>query len=254
MAEIKLTLLENAENFLEYSLSEAVVAEENPAIWKYAILHLVQSIELSLKELLRKQHPILIFKNVDNPKDTVSLEFAVSRLKNIANIKFDIADLESISLASNYRNQIVHYEFSFKEDEIKPIYAKLLGFLQNLFTIHFNKKLDDIIDYEIWKEAVKIIEYTTELLKRAEERFEKEGIEEYLIMECRRCHQKSFVFQDDINTCYVCGDIDDVGKCDGCEEYFYLDDLRASHEYDDKHYCRECLQSMNNDLGYHYYM
>lgn len=140
--------------------------------------------------------------------------------------------------------------FLLKEEEIKPIYAKLLGFLQNLFITHFNKKLDEIIDYEIWKEAVKIIEYTTELLERAKDRFKKEGIEEYLILECRRCHQKSFVFQDDINTCYVCGDIDEVGKCDGCEDYFYRDELRGSHEFDDNEYCNECLQSMHRNYYY----
>lgn len=250
MGEVKLTLLENAENFLSHSLSQAIVSEHNPENWKYAILHLVQSIELSLKELLKKEHQILIYKNVDKPKETVSIEYAVARLQNIAKINFKSDDLETISLASNIRNEIVHYEFSFKEEEIKPVYAKLLGFLQSIFNSYFKKNLSTIIDDEIWAEAVKIIEYTNELQKRAEERFQKENIDGYLIMECRRCRQKSFVFQDDINTCYVCGDVDDVSQCDGCEEYFYSDELRGSHEFDDKVYCNDCLQSMLRNYYY----
>ncbi|MGD8307352.1 MAG: hypothetical protein PVF17_11915, partial [Ignavibacteria bacterium] len=88
---------------------------------------------------------------------------------------------------------------------------------------------------------------------RAKERFENEGIKHNLIMECRRCHQDSFVFQDEINTCYVCGDADEIYKCDGCDEYFHSDDLKASHEYDDKSYCDDCLKSMNDDFSYPYF-
>jgi hypothetical protein len=246
MAEIKLTLLENAENFLSHSLSEAIVAETSPQNWKYAILHLVQSIELSLKELLKREHAILIYKNVDKPKDTVSLDFAVMRLQNIANYKFKSEDLDTISLASKYRDQIVHHEFSFKEEEIKPIFAKLIGFLQTVFGSYFGKNLSSIINEGIWKEAVKIIEYTTELQKRAEDKFLKEGIEEHLIMDCRKCYQRAFVIQDDINTCYVCGTVDEVSQCDGCEEYFYSDELSGSHEFDDKQYCTDCLEHMRS--------
>src|ERR1035437_4592384 len=241
MSEIKLSLLENSTNFLEYSLSEAIAAEENPHVWQYAILHLVQSIELLLKELLRRQHPIFIFKDIDKPKDTVSLLYAVSRLRDIAKIEFNDHDIKTITLASKFRNQIVHYEFSFKEDEVKSIYAKLLGFLQNMFVVHFGTKLDNIIKPKVWHEAVKIIEYTSELLLRAKERFQKEQIDDQFILECRKCHQISFVIQDDIDTCYVCGVQDDVAICDLCEEYFYLDELAASHEYDDKLYCNDCL-------------
>lgn len=240
MSEIKLTLIENAENFLVHSLSQAIVAEKDSQNWKYAILHLVQSIELSLKELLKKEHRILIYKNVDKPKETVSLEYAVARLQNIAKLNFNPDDLEKITLASNIRNEIVHYEFSFKEEEIKPIYAKLIGFLQYIFNTYFNKNLSAIIDNKIWEEAVKIIEYTNELQKRAEERFKSEGIDEYMIMECRRCHQKSFVFQDGINCCYVCGNIDKVSQCDNCYEYFYLDELTQGRENEEMYLCFKC--------------
>ena len=53
MPQIALSLIENSHNFLNESLAQAIIAEENPEYWKYAILHLVQAIELSLKERLK---------------------------------------------------------------------------------------------------------------------------------------------------------------------------------------------------------
>ena len=253
MSEIKLSLIENAENFLTHSLSEAIVAEKSSQNWKYAILHLVQSIELSLKELVKKEHSILIYKNVDSPKETISLEYAVKRLQNIAGINFKSDDLETISLASDIRNEIVHYEFSFKEEEIKPIYAKLLGFLQSIFNTYFNKNLSNIVDDKTWDEAVKILEYTNELWKRAKEKFQREGISNSLIIECKKCYQESFVFQDDINTCFVCGNIDDVAQCASCRGFFYLDELRGLHEFDEYLYCQRCIEHMYLDYYPRFY-
>lgn len=244
MTELKLTLQENSFSFLNHSLSQAIIAEEIPENWKYAILHLVQAIELSLKELLKREHPILIYKNIDNPSETVSLRFAVTRLQKISKVILNKEDLDAISLASNYRNEILHYEFSFKIEEIKLIYAKLIGFFQSFINKYFKKNLNEIIVEDLWEEALKIIEYSNELQKRAEERFKEEDIDTNYVIECRRCYQFGFVVQDEINTCYVCGDKDESGQCDDCEEYFYLDELNSLHEYDDNLFCEDCREAM----------
>jgi hypothetical protein len=154
MSQLKLTLQENCFSFLNHSLSQAIIAEKSQENWKYAILNLVQAIELALKELLKKEHPILIFKNIDNPTETVSLQFAVARLQKISKIIFDKDDLDTISLASKYRNEIVHYEFSFKIEEIKLIYAKLIGFLQSFTNKYFKKDLNEIFQSDLWEEAL----------------------------------------------------------------------------------------------------
>lgn len=251
MVEFKLTLKENAFSFLNHSLSQAIIAEDTPEHWKYAILNLVQSIELVLKELLKREHEILIFKNIDNPTETISLKFAVARLQKISKVIFNKEDLDALTLASKYRNEIVHYEFSFKLEEIKLIYAKLIGFLQSFVTKHFNKNLNEIIKADLWIEALNIIEYSNELQRRAVKRFEEENIDSKLVIECRRCFQSAFVVQDLIDTCFVCGAKDESGICDGCKEVMYSDQLEPLHEYDDKWYCTECkgaiLQSFYND-------
>ena len=244
MSQLKLTLQENCFSFLNHSLSQAIIAEKSQENWKYAILNLVQAIELALKELLKKEHPILIFKNIDNPTETVSLQFAVARLQKISKIIFDKDDLDTISLASKYRNEIVHYEFSFKIEEIKLIYAKLIGFLQSFTNKYFKKDLNEIVQADLWEEALNIIEYSNELQKRAEERFKEENIDLHYVIECRRCHQFGFVVQDEIDTCYVCGDKDESGKCDNCEEYFYLDELSSLHEHDPYSFCEQCRDAI----------
>ena len=56
---MKIPLLENALSFLEEALDKAVKAERDHVHWKFAILHLVQAIELSLKERLIREHNLM---------------------------------------------------------------------------------------------------------------------------------------------------------------------------------------------------
>ena len=70
---IELSLRENAYDFINESLRNAVRAEAEPLVWKFAISNVVQAIELMLKARLQAEHPLLIFQNVDQPKHTVSL-------------------------------------------------------------------------------------------------------------------------------------------------------------------------------------
>ena len=61
---MKISLLQNTYSFLEEALGKAIKAEKDQFHWKFAVLNLVQAIELSLKEKLRREYPILIFQNM----------------------------------------------------------------------------------------------------------------------------------------------------------------------------------------------
>jgi hypothetical protein len=243
VADVKLSLLQNAHSFAIEALSKAILAENEPAQWKYAILNLVQAIELSLKELLRRQHPSLIYKGVDKQTETVSLKFARSRLEQIAGIKFDKTDLDSIQTASEYRNRIVHYEFNFKTEDAKLIFAKLLGFLQNFHSAHFDNHLSSIIPSSVWQEAVGVLDYAKELFERAQARWTAEKIDPSLIWACRHCCWEAFVIQDNKNTCYVCGVTDKIYECDECHQLLYCDD-HSDFQKDGKRTCRRCINAM----------
>ena len=126
---------------------------------------------------------------------------------------------------------------------MKSVYAKLLGFFQSFANKYLKKNLNEIVNDELWNEALKIIEYSDELQKRAEDRFKEEGIDINLVIDCRRCHHRGFVVQDEIDTCYVCGDVDQSGMCEGCKEFFYIDELFHLH-YEDDLFCEECRNSI----------
>ena len=151
MSRLNLSLLENAINFAEDALSNAVVAEEAPPRWKFAILSLVQAIELSLKELLRRQHPYLIYTNVDKPDKTVGIEQATTRLRNIAGVNLTTDESSALRTAVNVRNSVVHHHVDEALADLKLVFARLLGFLNDFHRKHLDEALQDAIDDELWR-------------------------------------------------------------------------------------------------------
>jgi len=109
---MKIPLLENAWSFIEEALSKAIKAEKDHVHWKFAALHLVQAIELSLKERLIREHPFLIFQNIDSPKNTVNLETALRRLQSMGKIEFSNSDIGTIKKASELRMGDGHRKIS----------------------------------------------------------------------------------------------------------------------------------------------
>lgn len=217
---MKLTLLENANDFLNEALNNALKAETEPVRWKYAILNLAQSIELSLKEKLRREHEILIYENIDYPKDTIGASKTLKRLKVICNIDLSSQDIKFIKTATELRNFIIHSEFSLEEKASKINFAHLLGFLHHFYQQHLDIPLDTIIHGKLWREALSVMDFSEKLFKSAEKIIEEENISSDMIWMCPYCNCEAFVIQDKINSCYVCGFEDEVIKCYDCKCYF----------------------------------
>lgn len=254
---MKISLLQNAYSFVEEALSKAINAEKDPIQWKFAALNLVQAIELSLKEKLKQEHPILIFQKIDSPKNTVSLETALNRLQHIGKINFSKTDIHSIFKTAKLRNRIVHFEFDLHEKEIKLIFAKLLGFLSHFHAIHLDSPLDANVREDLWQEAVTIFEYAEELFKRAEKIFEEKEFDPLTIWTCANCEWEAFVTQDDINTCYVCGYHAETIICSDCGEVFYQDECHELQTGDEMYeiFCTECYEKkIREDEDYYHQM
>jgi len=165
----------------------------------------------------------LIFSNVDKLENTVSIDQAINRLKKISRLQFSEKDIKTLASAKKWRNLIVHYEFELKPAELKPLFAKLLGFLSYFHLKYLDETLDNMVPTYLWENAIEIVDYAAELCKTAEKHFEEEGIEILFIWSCRKCGWDAFVVQDEINTCYVCGWSEDVIECPECRELFYED-------------------------------
>ena len=251
---MKISLLQNTYSFIEEALSKAISAENDNMHWKFATLNLVQAIELSLKEKLCREHTMLIFQDIDSPKNTVNLSKAINRLQNILKIKFTDADIDVISKASKLRNQIIHFEFELNPKEIKLVFAKLLGFLSHFHTVHLDASLDQSIEANLWQTAINILEYAEELYTRASQIFKEKGFDPLTIWICPHCDMEAFVTQDEINTCYVCGYKADTVICPDCGEVFFLDECHElqTTENDYEYFCIKCYEKRLRDDDSYY--
>lgn len=167
MEQLKFTLRENAVDFIEDALSNAVFAEEAPRRWKFAVLSVVQAIELSLKQMLSEVHPFFVYANIDNPDKTVTLDKAVSRLKQIAEFKLSNEEAQALKLAKETRNKIVHHEVDENIEEIRLAFAKLLAFLSEFYDSQFDTPLHEEIEEGLWRSGLKIQEHGLELFKKS---------------------------------------------------------------------------------------
>jgi hypothetical protein len=248
MSRLHLPLLENGVSFAEDALANAIVAETEPLRWKFAILSLVQAIELSLKELLRRQHPFLVYKDVDRPKHTVSIEQATSRLASIANLKLSTDESSALKTAVDVRNQIVHHQVDAEHSELKLVFARLLGFLNDFHRVHLDEPLQDQVEDRLWQSGVKIQAYGEELYRRAQERMATDEIADECLVTCPSCGWKALcAFEPNQDTCYVCGHMESLTVCDRCQDIMFCGE---EHEHNNKTYCYDCLCYITDDYWY----
>ena len=242
---LELNLLENAHSFVCEALAKAIAAEQSPQQWKFAILHLVQAIELSLKELLKQQHPILIYKSVDKPDTTVSLEGALGRLKLLTSFAPTEDELNALQFSARVRNEIVHHEFKADAAELKPAFARLFGFLVDLHRTHFDYTIEEVVPKPLWLDGVKIKEYGEELYRRAKVRLAADNLDDDCLIDCPKCGWRALSgFGDQAERCYVCGHVTALAVCDRCNCVMLWGEEEESGE---KTYCRSCFEFINDD-------
>ncbi|OFW35031.1 MAG: hypothetical protein A3F70_18135 [Acidobacteria bacterium RIFCSPLOWO2_12_FULL_67_14] len=240
---------ENSKTFLEEAISKAVLAEGSSIAWKFAVLALVQALELAVKERLRREHAILVFASVDNPKRTVSFDLGIARLQKIAKVDLDPHDLSALDRAKEWRDAIVHSDIDVRVDQLKPVFARLLGFYASFARRHLDEDIYSILSGAQLQEALSVRDYADELMRRAEQRLRDESVDPRWVWSCRGCGFEAFVVQDDIWTCYLCGFREALVNCDSCNEPQYLDDTervyRGNHKGLDAwvELCRPCLRA-----------
>jgi hypothetical protein len=241
--ELKLSLWENSKTFLEEAISKAVLAETSPVAWKFAILTLVQAIELAMKARLEREHAILVYANVDKPRNTVSFDVGVARLREIAKLNFSEAELQDLRRAKAWRDAVVHAAVDVRVEHLKPVFARLLGFHSDFCRRHIGQEIHSFLPDAQFSAALAIEEYSRELMAAVERRLVEEKIKSKWVWPCRSCGFDAFVVADDINTCYLCGQQDEVVACDCCGEPAYFDETEAVYnprEDTDGCICRRC--------------
>ena len=155
--KLRLSLLENAYDSLNDSLENADLAQEHTRRWKLAIFLLVHSLELLMKERLRREHRLLVFGNVDKPGHTVSMEVALARLQTLG-VGIDANDQHAIRTAIGWRDRIAHYEVELTIDDAQSIYALLFEFLHSFHRRELGEDLHAHISEQNWWKEAQLIE------------------------------------------------------------------------------------------------
>lgn len=253
MPNLKMTLFENSISFFHESLHKAIQAESDEDKWKFAILLLVQAIETSLKERLRRAHEIFIYSSIDNPKHTVDLSLAIQRLEKIVRIQFNPSDIACIKTAASLRNQIVHFEFDLSIEQIKSNYVSLVGFYASFCRVQLNADIVSDLPRRLHTELLSLDGYVEELESRASERISLEGIPSDEVWECPACKRDTFVIFDGSDICYLCGHSEAIVECAQCQTFEFEEDLiqvdygnmKGWEEY--KAICKSCSSKLNSE-------
>jgi len=250
MKSFNISLFKNACSFIEEAAKKAVESSDAPWHWKFAILNIVQAIELSFKERLRREHPAFIYQNVDAQNHTVGLRVALKRLQQLCGCEFSEDDIRTILSASKKRNAIIHHEFEINPIEAKVIFARLIGFLSRFFNKHLDQFIDTNVDSAAWRNLLKIKEFGDSLYQTALKNIKDNNYQE--IVNCPTCNYDTFVIQNGINSCLVCGHLEDVYECEGCGEILFEREVHQLEigEYDQKLLCYRCY---DGEMGMDYY-
>lgn len=236
---VKLSLLQNAESFATEGIRCAILAEEQEVQWKFAILHIVQAIELTLKEILRREHWSLIYEKVDEQKLTVSLDKALSRIQKVSEVSFHKADIKKIDAAVKVRNTIVHHEVEYTTPEMKIKFANMLGFLQHCHQQYLNRHLSDVIPKDLWQKAILIEAYANELYEKAKKKIQSAKLDTETLDICPRCSKDTFCLNKEF--CYTCGHKDHIEPCCKCGcPVFTESESYAKNQYDQP-ICGTCV-------------
>jgi hypothetical protein len=265
---IDLSLLENSHAFLKEAVAKALAASADIRHWQFAILNLVQSLELSLKAALKNIHPVLIFENIDGQKNTVSLTLALDRLEDpkIGNLTFSDVDKSKIRHAVRVRNQITHSDFAFTRQFAAAKFFEIFAFVSEFQRRHLGTKISNIIPSVDFGQLVKIRDLLVELAQRARGRIAEEKIDPGSVWVCPNCGEDAFVVADAADTCYACEYAEQVVECPHCSQLkfesemeSFVDDLdidydegqftvRNNYGYRDFQACPDCLRKIKEDV------
>jgi hypothetical protein len=160
---IKITLIENSYTFVNESILNLRRSRKDATYLSFAILHLIQGLELMLKYVLREEHSLLIYENIDKPTNTVSLSQCLVRLKNIPNINIDAKEEKVIKRAILQRNKIVHFEYELNHFHQHTVFVELFEFVHYFHNKHLNCELHEYINKKLWRtEAELLAEFKSE--------------------------------------------------------------------------------------------
>jgi len=265
---LKLDLLQNSHAFLREAADNAVEAQRDPGKWQFAILHVCQSAELTVKAILHKTHPVFVFEDIDKRKHTVSLTTALARLQapEICGVGLPDADAQRIRVIAELRNNITHSAFNLNSLSAEAQFFGVFAFVAYLQSRYLKTEIDSVLSTESLRAIATIRTAVAELAAKAKVRISDEKRDSNLVWACPQCGEGTFVVEDAVNTCYTCRHQESTVECPECEEVFFETEMvqvadefdyddsegecRLIHDYGykDQEVCPECARRIFADI------
>lgn len=262
---LTLSLLENSHLFWKEAVQNVLDARTNVLRWQFAFLHLVQSIELSIKALLAQKHPIFIYENIDKMgarPHTVTITVALDRLTDsrIGNIALSPPDKAAIRKAADQRNSIVHNGFEINLRVAEIHFFEAYALLHRLQTQFLQVDARTVIPEEMRQELIGIGVAVKEMAGHARSRIKDEAVDPASILDCPECGERTFVFREESGTCYTCSHADSVGWCDSCEKPNLMANMAPSPDswrrygYEYTLTCYDCSNKIESEIHHTLFM
>jgi hypothetical protein len=251
MSTVKMRLFDNAVEFVQEGLRNAIEADTDQKRLKYAIICLVQAVELAVKAKLATAHPILIYADIDRPLGdkntprTVAMTKAIPRLERVFGVK--LLHKDAFDEAAKLRNDIIHHEYDFSETAAKLALAKVLGLLIHLFGNLLKEDISALAGHDLWLKALSLEKFLDEVKARADANIVEKHIDKSKLLVCPRCGLKYFN-PDGNNTCYTCGHEETVFICIVCKKPNFESLMSLVFDDDgDPMACNSCLEQAGDD-------
>lgn len=241
LEHVSIGLKENSFDFIKKGLDEILSNDEQD--YKYAILHLYSGIILFLKDILYKEHWILIFQNVDHANKerlfdgtikSVNHDTLINRLKRTEKFILSKRFYKDLDWLRGQRNKIEHLHNELNAHEVRSRIAILMN---ELYDIYHEYKIGSngtilksgniVEEYNEFFELIK--KYSFDFDDFIEERLSKinSDIKKcYMVLVCPKCSQKTLEVLPDEQRCI----------CHFCSTSYSTDELY--YEYS-KHFLEE---------------
>lgn len=214
MSKLKLDLIKNSISYFREAVAYAQRDELDETRWKFAIINVVQAMELAFKEKLRRIHPALIYSSVDERTDTVSLKKALNRLVDpgIGGLVIAEKDPRKIETAVKLRNELTHFECEHEHEHMEAKFADIFSFMIFFYREHLGLETEEFIDYDEHQRIIGLVKARAELRTRARSYIKAENFIDVWI--CPSCDESTFVAQN--GECCFCHHNEAVIECASC--------------------------------------
>ena len=254
----QLDLLNNSISYFREAVSYAQQDPIETNHWKFAIVHVVQAMELAFKERLRRIHPLFIYESVDKAERTLSLKGALGRLRNarIGNVPISDSDSRKIEKAFDLRNELTHFEFNHPQEQIELKFAEIFSFMIFFYRSELGLDTTDFVAEEQHRKIIQLVRTRDELMKRAIAYISEHA--DQAVWSCPSCGEDTFIVPQ--AQCCFCHHREELVECPTCgletlesdlidisDLFEWAHDEGQAHLIDDfgleKSACPECISA-----------